>query len=110
MAWGSWLVALLALSAFPPHLCGSLELVASSRFWRYIPLHDQPLQLRAGPSFGAEKTDVYLNPQDIFVADQVWVHSDGVHFLRLADGSGWAYDRLPGEGRVCEFMVRKEQP
>eukprot|EP00931_Biecheleriopsis_adriatica_P086005 TRINITY_DN60745_c0_g1_i1.p1 TRINITY_DN60745_c0_g1~~TRINITY_DN60745_c0_g1_i1.p1 ORF type:complete len:417 (-),score=83.52 TRINITY_DN60745_c0_g1_i1:167-1282(-) len=71
--------------------------------WKYAPLVDLPFDLCASPSLEASQNYGQLQVGDIFqVVEEVNDSSSDVIFLRLADGRGWAFDRHPIDGLMCE--------
>ena len=71
--------------------------------WRYVPPTELPLAIRALPQVVGPRTEHYLRPGEAFcVAQELYRGLEGVVYLKLADGRGWAFDRLPGVGVMCE--------
>mmetsp|Transcript_13634 Transcript_13634/g.48130 ORF Transcript_13634/g.48130 Transcript_13634/m.48130 type:complete len:501 (-) Transcript_13634:263-1765(-) len=73
-----------------------------ANFWRYDAGDGQPLILRKAPRLDGERTDRALKPGEVFAVAREQEGPEGVTFLRLADGRGWAFDRKPGFGAMCE--------
>lgn len=71
-------------------------------YWRYDAGDSTPLVVRETPEMGGRKTDTVLQPGEVFCVSQEQAGEDGVLFLQLADGRGWAFDRKPGVGTMCE--------
>lgn len=69
--------------------------------WRYDAGDGQPLVVRSAASIGSEKTQHQLLPGTVFAIDEQRLGEDGVLYLRLADGRGWAFDRKPNVGVMC---------
>lgn len=59
------------------------------------------IRIRSGPSIGAAKTDYSLPPFSIFSVSEEVQGSDGVVYLKLLDGRGWAFDSVPAVGSLC---------
>ena len=71
--------------------------------WRYVPPTELPLAIRVLPQVVGPLTGHYLRPGEVFcVAQELYLGLEGVVYLKLADGRGWAFDRLPGVGVMCE--------
>lgn len=50
--------------------------------------------IRCGPSIVGDARDAgYLISKEVFEVDKITAGEDGRQYLRLADGSGWVYDR-----------------
>mmetsp|Transcript_168118 Transcript_168118/g.539948 ORF Transcript_168118/g.539948 Transcript_168118/m.539948 type:complete len:851 (+) Transcript_168118:19-2571(+) len=71
------------------------------RRWLYEPPEVRKLELRQMPEVNAFRANAALMPGDTFPVSEEKVGADGVLFLKLADGRGWAFDRLPGPGILC---------
>lgn len=74
--------------------------------WAYDPVNDAPLAIRASPQLDAAVVeDEFLEPgQRFWVVEEV-AGQDGVTFLKLADGRGWAFDSKPGVGSMCTRCI-----
>ena len=76
---------------------------AKGSAWHYVPPTELSLAIRALPQVVGPRTGHYLRPGEVFcVAQELYRGLEGVVYLRLADGRGWAFDRLPGVGVMCE--------
>lgn len=80
--------------------------------WRYEPLKDIPLVLRADSSMESPfaKPAAELQAGEAFKVDSIVVDDDGEGFrhLRLADGRGWAFDWSKAQGTLCVPVRRKD--
>eukprot|EP00449_Zooxanthella_nutricula_P009942 CAMPEP_0198513768 /NCGR_PEP_ID=MMETSP1462-20131121/16266_1 /TAXON_ID=1333877 /ORGANISM="Brandtodinium nutriculum, Strain RCC3387" /LENGTH=478 /DNA_ID=CAMNT_0044243193 /DNA_START=21 /DNA_END=1454 /DNA_ORIENTATION=- len=74
----------------------------ADNFWRYDAGDGQSLVVRTVPLIDGPKSDVVLQPGEVFCVSQEKAGADGVLFLELADGRGWAFDQKPGVGKMCE--------
>mmetsp|Transcript_73344 Transcript_73344/g.218939 ORF Transcript_73344/g.218939 Transcript_73344/m.218939 type:complete len:518 (-) Transcript_73344:147-1700(-) len=71
--------------------------------WVYDPPVAYPMHLRSRPDLGAPRLrGELLRPGDVFRISEGRVGDEGVTFLRLADGRGWSFDRLPSVGVLCK--------
>ena len=67
--------------------------------WRYNAVLESGVEVRRGPSFLADKTNVILRAgQSVLVIERVMAHADQVTWLRLKEG-GWVND-TEEDGRV----------
>lgn len=79
--------------------------VSSPSTWRCLPVNYRPIRIRQDPDYLA--AGVALEGNDIIRVNEVFevsetIHGeDGVVYLRLSDGRGWLFDRLPGVGTMC---------
>lgn len=86
---------------------GSAPAAASSVRWMYQPFNGLAMSVRIKPSLTAEKASKELRPGEVFaVAEERWDDS-GICFLKLADGSGWVWDRV-ASGVLC--VPAEDQP
>merc|ERR1711920_826136 len=65
------------------------------------------LGVRATPDYNGPRTGANLIVGEQFDVCEERINFDGVIFLKLADGRGWAFDRKPGVGEMC---VRSDMP
>lgn len=71
--------------------------------WRCNPCNGLPIQIRQEPSIDAKHASARLMPGDVFhVCCQKQFGMDSVFYLKLADGRGWVFDKIPGKGQMCE--------
>lgn len=73
---------------------------AASR-WLYQPEVTALMDVRAEPDVNAPRTPHVLSPGDAFGVSEELKGEDGVLYLKLADGRGWAFDRKPDVGVMC---------
>merc|ERR1719401_174843 len=64
--------------------------------WRFDAGDGDPLMLRAVPLLDGPRNPTVLEPGEVFAVVQEKPGDDGVLFLQLADGRGWAFDHKPG--------------
>jgi len=69
--------------------------------WVYDPVVAYPVHIRVLPKIDGPRTDEMLNPGDAFRISQGLEGTDGILYLKLADGRGWLFDRMPGVGIMC---------
>lgn len=72
----------------------SFELAASPDnpvLWTYQPVNGMLMDIRAEPSVNGHRTSRMLVPGETIRVDQQYRGQDGVAYLRLADGRGWAF-------------------
>mmetsp|Transcript_7041 Transcript_7041/g.13064 ORF Transcript_7041/g.13064 Transcript_7041/m.13064 type:complete len:545 (+) Transcript_7041:71-1705(+) len=87
-----------------------------AQMWRYDAGDRRHLDLRSQPDIDGPRTkttkgkgpETRLNPGDIFRVSEEREGRDGVLFLRLADGRGWAFDKKPGLGAMCFRLFGNE--
>lgn len=79
-----------------------------ARTWRYVPTECH-MDLRREPKVNGERVRQQLNPGDIFLVSKEKRGSDGITYLRLEDGRGWAFDAKPGIGVMCERAYEDEE-
>lgn len=91
----------LAAEPTPPSAIRSGADGAKTSRWRYKAANHLPLGLRTGPRLDSPLASRYIQANEAFNVAQVVEGSQGVLFLLLADGSGWAFDRKPGIGEMC---------
>jgi len=60
------------------------------------------LDIRTVPDLDGDRNGATLMPGDIFEVSEKHGGVNGVTYLRLADGRGWAFDYKPGVGLMCE--------
>jgi len=65
--------------------------------WRYMVEAEETLCLCSAPEANAALLEFELDPGDIFCVSQELRGSDGVLYLKLADGRGWVPDRCLDE-------------
>jgi len=82
--------------------------VSEVSYWRYDAGDGQLLVLRQAPELDAPRTKKGIKPGEVFQVAREQEGADGVIFLKLANGSGWAFDRKPGVGTMCERHMDKE--
>lgn len=70
--------------------------------WRYSANEERRLIIRKVPDIDGVCTENYLEPGEVFAVSQELEGSGGVKYLKLADGRGWAFDRKPGVGVLCQ--------
>lgn len=102
--------SLRPVPASPDVCCGALLEERSDRGcqkayqWMFRPPPEQSqvaMRIRSGPSRSAEKTAYTLQPFSIFSVSQEVQDSDGVLYLKLMDGRGWVFDRVPDNFTLC---------
>lgn len=80
--------------------------------WRYEPLKDVALLLRANSSMESPfaRPTAELKPGEAFKVDSIVIEDDHerVRHLRLADGRGWAFDWSQAHGTMCVPVRRKD--
>eukprot|EP00756_Hemistasia_phaeocysticola_P023403 Hpha_TRINITY_DN15889_c3_g3::TRINITY_DN15889_c3_g3_i1::g.191424::m.191424 len=73
--------------------------------YKYSPANDIHFDLRTEPSIDAKRSSRKVLSGRVFdVCGRVKEEATGVTYLRLADGSGWAFDFKPGVGVMCEEL------
>merc|ERR1719414_2791994 len=76
--------------------------------WVYDPVIPYPAHIRVLPKINGAKSNAMLKPGDVFRVSQGLEGSDGILYLKLADGRGWFFDRMPGVGVMSvEYRVAK---
>merc|ERR1712039_314647 len=73
----------------------------SSRPWRYDAGDGMHLDIRTEPDVDGNRNGSILSPGDMFEVSAELQGANGVTYLRLADGRGWAFDYKPGVGTMC---------
>jgi len=76
--------------------------------WRYQGSDGAAIGIRASPELEGPWTGSTLVPGEVFHVSQEYLGQDGILYLRLADGRGWAFDRKPGEGTLCTRLEGSE--
>eukprot|EP00928_Gymnodinium_smaydae_P041795 TRINITY_DN28244_c0_g1_i1.p1 TRINITY_DN28244_c0_g1~~TRINITY_DN28244_c0_g1_i1.p1 ORF type:complete len:227 (+),score=40.59 TRINITY_DN28244_c0_g1_i1:125-805(+) len=83
-----------------PVLCEPLS--SSVAPWKYQPVNGKAIGIRPDPDLDdSDAASEELLPGDVFSVSESRRGSDGVLFLKLADGRGWVFDRKPGVGTMC---------
>merc|ERR1719464_2143065 len=59
------------------------------------------MHVRMEPEISGQKADAVLNPGDVFKISQGREGADGILYLKLADGTGWVFDRTPQGYVMC---------
>jgi len=77
-----------------------------SEIWMYQPPNDAILGLLAEPDIDGEWTAARLKVNDEFYVSEQHLGGDGIRYLKLADGRGWALEFMPGVGTLC---VKKDE-
>lgn len=77
-------------------------------FWRYDAGDQQNLVVRRTPDIDGQRTNTVMHPGEVFCVSRELLGADGVLFLELADGRGWAFDHKPGVGVMCERHQQKD--
>lgn len=67
----------------------------SMQMWVYNPPELKPVDVRLEPALSSGRTGTQLQPGNVFWVSETHDGEDGVVFLRIADGGGWVFDRLP---------------
>lgn len=68
--------------------------------WVYSPFDSSDFALRAGPTVAGDRSGNHLQAGQAFAVSATVVGADGVHYLELSDGSGWAFDVDPAFQRT----------
>lgn len=63
----------------------------------YRPYNDANIDVRAEPLVSGGRTDVEFEPGQEFGVSEELPGDGFVTYLRLSDGRGWLFDRLPGK-------------
>jgi hypothetical protein len=79
----------------------SMKLTFQEPLWRCEPKGDVYMALWKEPRAGSEQNVVWLPKGELFQVSQRARGDDGVLYLKLADGRGWAIEQTPGEPAVC---------
>lgn len=74
--------------------------VGSSSRWSYQPFNGLAMSVRIKPSTQSEKASKELRPGEVFAVSEERWDDNGVCYLKLADGSGWVWDRT-AHGVLC---------
>lgn len=77
--------------------------------WVYDPVVPYPAHIRVAPNYNGPRTNEMLQPGDTFRVSQGLEGPGGILYLKLADGRGWFFDRMPGVGVMSvEYRVPKK--
>lgn len=87
----------------------ALRRLEAPKLWRYMPNDGLHIDLRTGPDIDGSRSPNILKAGDVFVACHEERGNGGVTYLKLADGRGWAFDKKPGFGILCERYVVQGQ-
>eukprot|EP00930_Biecheleria_cincta_P096739 TRINITY_DN8853_c1_g1_i1.p1 TRINITY_DN8853_c1_g1~~TRINITY_DN8853_c1_g1_i1.p1 ORF type:complete len:980 (-),score=262.60 TRINITY_DN8853_c1_g1_i1:149-3088(-) len=63
-----------------------------ARMWLYNPKEYRQAAIRVNPSIEGPRTDILMRPGQRFMVSEEHIGSDGILYLRLADGSGWMFE------------------
>jgi len=77
------------------------------RQWRYAASDGRHLDLRKEPDVDGPRVGKRLNVGDVFDVSEE-IEKNGINYLRLADGSGWAFEDKPGVGILCVRVYADE--
>lgn len=69
--------------------------------WVYKPANGRPMGIRMSPDVDGPLSDLNLNPKEEFLVSEQRAGSDGILYLKLQDGRGWAIETKPGCGTLC---------
>jgi len=72
--------------------------------WRFDAGDEKSIKIRKAPDVNAAPAGASMLPGEVFKVAQEQVGTDGVRYLRLADGRGWLFDTKPGAGTLCHRM------
>ncbi|CAJ1388915.1 unnamed protein product [Effrenium voratum] len=72
-----------------------------AKMWLYNPPSFREVAIRATPSVDGPRSKLTLRPGQRFLVSEEVVGSDGILYLRLADGTGWMFETKPGSGTLC---------
>lgn len=78
--------------------------------WRCNPCTGRPLTLLSAPKMDSKPTGKKLMPGDIFRVAERHLGGDGVLYMRLVSGEGWACDKKPGVGTMCVSVSAPASP
>jgi len=63
--------------------------------WAYLPQDNRRIGIRKKAAYESDKQGEAINPNERFVVSEEKVGEDGVLYLKLADGRGWLFERVP---------------
>lgn len=69
--------------------------------WRYLPGDTTAFAIRTAPDVDACRADAVLQPGEVFGVSEEYQGADGVTYLKLADGRGWAFDIDSSLAALC---------
>lgn len=69
--------------------------------WRYVPEDGCHIDIRSMPAITASRSTDRLVAGEVFRVSETFEASDGVTYLKLADGRGWVFDSKAGIGTLC---------
>jgi hypothetical protein len=69
--------------------------------WLHQPEFVAPLGIREVPDINGPRTGGVLMPGEVFAVSEELEGPGEILYLKLADGSGWVFDRKPGVGSMC---------
>lgn len=72
-----------------------------AKLWLYNPPHFRDVAIRTTPSIEGPRSNLTLRPGQRFMVSEEIIGSDGILYLRLADGTGWMFESKPGSGTLC---------
>eukprot|EP00930_Biecheleria_cincta_P085129 TRINITY_DN7454_c1_g1_i1.p1 TRINITY_DN7454_c1_g1~~TRINITY_DN7454_c1_g1_i1.p1 ORF type:complete len:479 (-),score=55.77 TRINITY_DN7454_c1_g1_i1:789-2225(-) len=76
--------------------------------WRFQPYDGLGIGIRAHPGIDAEQVGSTLTPGDVFDVTGEYQGLDGLLYLKIADGRGWAFDHKPNAGIMCVRVQDKD--
>lgn len=79
-----------------------------AKTWRYV-ITDLHMDLRKEPFVNGKRVPKHLNPGEEFLVEREQKGAEGITYLKLADGRGWAFDWKPGVGKMCERRYAAEE-
>uniref|UniRef100_A0A7S0AFL6 Uncharacterized protein n=1 Tax=Pyrodinium bahamense TaxID=73915 RepID=A0A7S0AFL6_9DINO len=77
--------------------------------WQYCPQTAVPIDIRKEPSIDGPRTVFTVQPGECFLVSEEREGTNGVLYLKLADGRGWLFDRKPDAGTMCLRQTRSTQ-
>eukprot|EP00930_Biecheleria_cincta_P071301 TRINITY_DN58819_c0_g1_i1.p1 TRINITY_DN58819_c0_g1~~TRINITY_DN58819_c0_g1_i1.p1 ORF type:complete len:516 (-),score=85.97 TRINITY_DN58819_c0_g1_i1:450-1859(-) len=69
--------------------------------WRFDPEDNCHLDIRQQPSVDGPRHREALLAGEVFRVSQEQRGSDGINYLKLADGRGWVFEKKDGVGTLC---------
>lgn len=78
--------------------------ISSAPQWMFKPpplKSNWAIRIRSSPDRSSAKTEYSLRPFAVFSVSEEVQSSDGTLYLKLSDGRGWVFDRVPEVGTMC---------
>lgn len=82
-----------------------VEPSAEDKLWVFKPPETRPLDIRTEPELKSKRSTETILPGVVFEVSEEKEGADGITYLKLADGRGWAFDKIPSGLVLCARLA-----